>query len=444
MKRQLAFTPAGIDALENGRIADPQTPGLTIEALPSGRKKWVYRRRVAGSSKTFWRNLGHYPTCNIAAARELAAALNDQIEAGIDPHEAEHEEALRTSMTVAFAHELYMEAVREGRASRAKRINKPRTIAAKLAIYQCDIAPKLAQRLILDIVEADLTKLVLAKSKASRVRANRLAGELKVFFGWAASLRGCEIGLPSNPAARLGDLKFAETPRERILTIEEIGWLLKALIHEERVYQRGVLLLLLTAARLSEVIDAKSSELQSDIWTIPAQRVKNSQAHRIPLGPWGWSLFQSNNEWVLPSSRSDGQFHQKTWCKVRDRLLARMSEFAGRPVEHWIPHDLRRTVRSNTKRLKIDYDTAEAMLNHVKKGLERTYDRYEMEEEKREAFLKWENEVAEIARKNGVASMLGAPVEDDVNTPAPVIPKWRSRRIARGRPRPTRRALRPV
>ncbi|MCJ8159169.1 hypothetical protein [Sphingomonas sp. LaA6.9] len=129
---------------------------------------------------------------------------------------------------------------------------------------------------------------------------------------------------------------------------------------------------------------------------------------------------------------------------MRDRLLARMSEFAGRPVEHWIPHDLRRTVRSNTKRLKIDYDTAEAMLNHVKKGLERTYDRYEMEEEKREAFLKWENEVAEIARKQGVASLLGVPVEEDLEVPAALFPKWRSRRITRGRASPPRRALRRV
>jgi hypothetical protein len=41
------------------------------------------------------------------------------------------------------------------------------------------------------------------------VRANRLAAELKVFFGWAASLRGLEIGLETDPSRRLGDLRFA-------------------------------------------------------------------------------------------------------------------------------------------------------------------------------------------------------------------------------------------
>jgi len=49
------------------------------------------------------------------------------------------------------------------------------------------------------------------------------------------------------------------------------------------------------------------------------------------------------------------------------------------------------------------------MLNHVKKGLERTYDRYELEDEKRASFLKWETKVAEIARRAWVADALGVP-----------------------------------
>jgi hypothetical protein len=86
-----------------------------------------------------------------------------------------------------------------------------------------------------------------------------------------------------------------------------------------------------------------------------------------------------------------------------------MEKLAGRPIERFTPHDFRRTTRSNTKRLKVDYETAEAMLNHVKKGLERTYDRYELEDEKRASFLKWETNVAEIARRAGVADALGVP-----------------------------------
>lgn len=101
-------------------------------------------------------------------------------------------------MTVRKAHALYMEAVRAGRASRAKRPNKPRTIRDKQEIFDRDIAKALGDRIIYKVEEADLIRLVEAKAKTTKVRANRLAAELKVFFSWAASLRGLEVGLEAD------------------------------------------------------------------------------------------------------------------------------------------------------------------------------------------------------------------------------------------------------
>lgn len=179
-------------------------------------------------------------------------------------------------MTVDRAHALYMVAVREGRSSRAKRPNKPRTIADKLAIYERDIAPGLGKRSIHEGTEEDLVHRVTFKGKTARTRANRLAAELKVFFGWAASLRGMEVGLENDPSRRLHDLRFPETARSRKLSLEEIESFLQALGEEERDYRRGMLVWLLTAARLGEVTEARSDELVGDIWTIPASRTKNS------------------------------------------------------------------------------------------------------------------------------------------------------------------------
>jgi hypothetical protein len=104
-------------------------------------------------------------------------------------------------MTVTHAHELYMVAVRDGRSSRAKRPKKPRTISDKLEIFRRDIQPKLGARSVYEISETDLIRFVEKKGKRAKVRANRLAAELKVFFGWAASLRGLEVGLETNPSA---------------------------------------------------------------------------------------------------------------------------------------------------------------------------------------------------------------------------------------------------
>lgn len=409
MARKPGLTPAAIDGLIDGSLADPVTPGLIIDVLSSGKKRWRYRRQVAGSKAVATVFGSLFPAQSISEAREWARLLNKQVEAGIDPRAARREEQARAAMTVGKAHQLYMAAVREGRSSRAKRPNKPRTINDKLEIYLRDIAPQLANRSIYAVCETDLIRLVETKGKVAKVRANRLAAELKVFFGWAASLRGLEVGLTTDPARRLGDLRFPETPRSRKLSLVELEWFLKALVGEPRHFQRGMLLWLLTAARISEVARARTAEVSEGVWTIPAGRSKNSLAHRIALGPWGRSLMRSNGEWVFPAVQSNGPRNNSVWYKARDRVIGRMAEIAGHPIDHFTPHDLRRTVRSNTKRLKVDYETAEAMLNHVKKGLERTYDLYELEDEKRSWFLRWEQEVADLATQAGVADALGVP-----------------------------------
>lgn len=409
MKKNEPLTPGRLDNLPQGRLSDVQTPGLFLDVNRWGRRTWRYRRRLAYSDRILKLTLGHYPSFSFADARGWAEGLNDQIEAGLDPRATARAEAERNKLTVAYAHERYMIAVREGRGSRAKKINKPRTIADKLAIYRHDIEPTLAGKLIFDITEEDLTRLVLTKGEISKVRANRLATELKVFFGWATSLRGSEVNLPIDPATRLADLRFPEAPRDRKLSIEEIGWYLQAVALEPRHYQRGMLLWLLTAARFSEVIFARSDEYQDGVWTIPADRAKNGRSHRIPLGKWGRSLVQSDAEWMFPSSLTENPRAPSGWYKARNRVLKHMSQFAGRPLPKWTPHDLRRTFRSNTRRLNTDFETAEAMLNHAKRGLERIYDSYDMEKEKRRSLQKWENEIIRLARLAGVAEALGCP-----------------------------------
>lgn len=412
-RKKVALTPSAIDNLWSNKLEDALTPGLAIEVLPSGKKQWKYRRRLQKSAAFVKLSLGQFPAHSIADAREWAGKLNREIEAGVDPREAlraEEEriraEEERSTMTVDRAHLLYMVAVREGRSSRAKRRNKPRTISDKLEIYQRDVAPKIGKRLIYDITEADLVGLVTAKGRTAKVRANRLAAELMVFFRWASSLRGLEVGLENDPSRRLGDLKFPENPRKRTLSGGEIGWFLEAVADEERDFRRGFLLLLLTGARLAEVVLGRSEEVAAGVWTVPAGRSKNSKAHVVALGPWGGSLMETNSEWLFPAERVEGPRKKPIWYKARDRILARMSILAGRPLDRFTPHDLRRTVRSNTKRLKVDFETAEAMMNHLKTGMERIYDGYELEDEKAAAFLKWENEVIRIAREVGVAGRL--------------------------------------
>lgn len=408
MPKRKRLTPDALCVPICAPIHDPETPGLLVEQLPSGRKRWLFRRRMPNTGLTVKLSFGYFPARSIGEARAWATKLNAELDKGRDPRAGQRKRRRSKAMTVERAHELYMVAVREGRSSRAKRINKPRTISDKIEIYERDIAPALGSKNIHLVREEDLVELVNKKGTTARVRANRLAAELGVFFGWAASLRGLEVGLKNDPTRRLADLRFPETKRSRKLSSQELEWFLLALVEEDAHFRRGMLLWLLTAARIAEVSRARTEEIVAGVWTIPSERTKNSVEHRIALGPWGLALIKSDSEWVFPAERVDGP-RKSGWYKARDRVKKRMEELAGGPIARFTPHDFRRTARSNTKRLKVDFETAEAMLNHLKTGMERTYDTYELEEEKRAWFWLWEDEIAGIARRLHIAACLGVP-----------------------------------
>lgn len=418
MSKNKPMSPSGIDALVNGAIKDPLVAGLSICVLSSRKKAWKFSRWVPASKTILRRTLGFYPATTIASARSQAEEINRIIDAGNDPRDIWRKEA-SAFLTVAQAHALYMEAVRQGRGSAKNRVCRPVTIACKKYKFLGDISPAIGKKNIHDVVEDDLIRLVEAKGRRAQVSANRLAGELQTFFRWCSSLRGKEVGLQKDPSQRLRDLRFPEKPRSRNLNSEEIAWLLQAIAEERPFYRRGLLLLLLTATRFSEVVLARTSEFDSSVWTIPSDRTKNGLEHKIFLGPWASKIIHNDSEWLFPGSRNNRPCSQ-SWRYVWNRVVNHMSVAAARRLERITPHDLRRTFRTNSRRIGIDFETAEAMLNHSKSVLVRTYDRYELEIEKKQGFKLWEEEVLRIARDCGIAAELEAPSE---NAPEAISPK---------------------
>ena len=62
----------------------------------------------------------------------------------------------------------------------------------------------------------------------------------------------------------------------------------------------------------------------------------------------------------------------------------------------WVNHDMRRTVRTGLSKLRVDRDTAEAVLAHAKVGIVGTYNVHDFLDEKREALMKWDRRLREI------------------------------------------------
>lgn len=420
-----------------GSLSDTQTPGLTLDVTPGGKKLWRFKRRVPArdldgqpsrdAGVIVKQSGGTYPATNLQAARRWAGTINAEVEAGRDPGKARREAKRIEIMTVTAAHRLYMIAVGKGTASRERRVPKPRTVKDKLAIFTRDIEPRIGAKSVYEVKESHLVAMVKAKAMVAPVRANRLIAELKVFFNWCCSLDASDsIALEVNPATRLHQLATDETvdahgnrKNTRTLSDAEIGLFFQALAVERETYRRGFALMLLTACRIQEIAQAKASSIRDGVWYREASDVKNGEDHAIPLGAWGRALAVGGSEWVLPCENDPKKPQRYVWYKVRDRLIKRMTEANGGPVGHWKPHDLRRTVRSNTRRFGIDHLTAEAMLAHkLPAGVERIYDRHDPIDDLRRAYGAWEAHLAAIVREAGLGEVFGLPVPQEAEIAA--------------------------
>lgn len=120
-------------------------------------------------------------------------------------------------------------------------------------------------------------------------------------------------------------------------------------------------------------------------WNIPAELTKTNRAHRVPLSPQALAVIEAlrpltgSTEWVL-ASRADGK--RLTWLS---HSSARLREWSG--LEHFTPHDLRRTAATWLGRSGVRPDTIDQLLNHAAGRITRTYNRAGYDAEKRQAVI---------------------------------------------------------
>ena len=83
---------------------------------------------------------------------------------------------------------------------------------------------------------------------------------------------------------------------------------------------------------------------------------------------------------VVRNGEEKMTFATKKEADAHDKML---------DIENWVPHDLRRTVRTGLSRLGCPSEVAEAILGHARKGIEGTYDLHKYENECKVWLQKW-------------------------------------------------------
>ena len=402
----MKFTDAKIRALKpkssRYEVWEGGRNGFGIRISPHGRKSWVFMYWFEGMQKRM--TFGVYPEMTLEKAHSAHAKAREQLINKIDPSELliQTNIAHRGSPTVSQLVNEYIEKWAKPR---------KRTWEEDARMLSKDVIPNLGKRKAKDIKRRDIVLLIdEIVDRGSPITANRTLRIIKKMFSFAVK-RGV---LDASPCMEI-DPPAKENQRERVLTEEEIKifWFGLDKAKMSDATKLVLRLLLITAQRKGEVSQAEWSEidLKNKWWTIPKERSKNERIHRVPLSPMAIDIFKQakllagDSRWVFPSSKSLPVTPRSISRAIRNNSEKKSSDNRKHTppygdffkIDHFTPHDLRRTATSMMTSLKIAELDVSKVLNHtIQTVTSRHYNHYTYDKEKQQALKTWDRKLNSI------------------------------------------------
>jgi integrase len=270
------ITKRAVDALQcpvgrdRGFLWDDALAGFGIAAFPTGKKVYVAQFRMDGRSRRV--AIGSHGRLTPDEARSQAKMILGAVVTGTDPI-AERRTAREVRTFRAVADDFLALHVASKR--------KSRTGEEYRNLLQTHVLPAIGSKRILDVRRGDVARLH-AKLQHVPYQANRALALVSAIWNWAA--RREEVALAGNPAKAIE--RYPEQGRERFLTTDELARLGAALedgetvglpyeVDETKPHSKhapkankrrakidpyaiaAIRLLILTGARLREVLDAQ-------------------------------------------------------------------------------------------------------------------------------------------------------------------------------------------
>ena len=308
-----ALTPLTVKNAKPGRHADGG--GLHLLVKESGARSWVYRFMLNGKSRDVGLGTAGPGGISLADARTARDALRLKVKAGIDPlqeRQQEAEEALAAAQATMVAG-ITFKAVAEayiGTNEASWRNDKHRQQWRNtLATY---VYPVIGELPVAEVGTAHVLQILEPIWKAKAETASRLRGRIETVLD-SAKARGYREG--ENPARWRGHIAQILPVRAKLtrghhkaLPYDTIPSFIGALHQRKAVAALALEFVVLTAARTGEVIGAKWGEvdLEKEIWSIPASRMKAGKEHRVPLSPRAVEILKAmqklRKEWLFPAA----------------------------------------------------------------------------------------------------------------------------------------------
>lgn len=374
-------------------VAKADGAGLTFTLSATGTAAWILRFYHRGRRQEL--TLGRYPDVTLSAARAMAARKRALLADGVNPVEEQRKLKSRRDWTIRELIADYREKVLSTLADSTQRSygrNLKRVEKGMGAVSVQSVGPA---DIVAEIERHDL-------------------GWVEIFTLWCV-LRGLfkhaagKKIIVANPCAGIQlDAIIGKRPpvKQRLmLTDDELHVLLNAKMRDANLY--AVRVALATGVRISELYTARRRDLHlgEGRWHVP--KSKTGPEMDIPLAPVVIEWFErllvlaGASEYVLPARLSNrlDRHHGDTHVS-KDAIREAIDywiEHHKPAIRRFTPHDLRSTMKSHMRRLKVSRDISEMCLNHKIPGVEGIYDQYTYWDERRHALGVWAEHLQQCA-----------------------------------------------
>jgi integrase len=433
------LTDYSVQHAKAGTHWDSMQTGLGLKVTGTGKRIWLCQLTFPGQRTQSRRRLGLYPAIGLGEARTKAAEWYSLCQQGRDPADVEAERATKQEAERVAAKEAaeranantfrhVAEAYMAGRTNRRALVDEREIRRTVLAEW--------GARPVASITPKDVRTYLGALAKRVPAEALNAWGHAVQIFKYAVHHGHLEVSPMASLDKKLTLNGAKRNARDRVLSEDELRALWLAALARGYPEGHAVRWLMLSACRLSEALGMRWQELHPELrralrdaypkpgqakvargqqialtdpqrlWSIPADRTGNKagKPRDVPLTDGMIALLatvprgaHAPPDELVFSHTGENQLgnlsKMKAWHDAHMRgTLAELAKKRGEPGANLAPfvlHDLRHTIRTALAGLGTDDVTAEMVIGHGKKGIQRVYDHSKRLPEIRAALTAW-------------------------------------------------------
>jgi integrase len=356
--------------------------GLWLLVDTSGSRYWRYRYRIGGREKTL--AFGVYPSVSLAEAREGREEARKLVKAGINPVQAKQKAKLERQVEAA---QTFERVARKWHRQASIRWTDEHT-AAILRTMERDLFPYIGNCPIVGLTAPQLLVVVRkVEERGALDVATRTIQRLNKIFSYAIIN---QIAV-HNPARDLvGVVEKPKVVHRASLAARDLPNFFKRLdtFDGTETVRLALQMVVFTFVRSGELRGAKWDEFEGDVWRIPAERMKMTREHIVPLSTQSQAILKEIHALELPGEFVFPQERNFQKCISENAMQYAMNRmgYHGRATVH----GFRSTASTILNERGFAPDVIERQLAHVESNSVRAaYNHSEYLPQRKELMQRW-------------------------------------------------------